>query len=162
MRLGLAVIAPVVARHVHRVGQGAGHLNQRPGITAAKFNQQHAVLTVLRQSIGHRTTGRASTYNYIVVGNMIVFFIEKLDGFMTIIPFNTDSKKKVTLIDESKFVQNLGMSKIQSIRKIALDQKNTTVEMLVNGNSLTENSENKQNHINLYSLKISVDDETTV
>jgi hypothetical protein len=41
VRLGLGLVAPVVARHVHRVGQRGGHLDEGAGIGAAMLDDEH-------------------------------------------------------------------------------------------------------------------------
>ena len=40
MRLGLGPIAPIIALHIHRKAQRAGHLNKRARIAAAIFHHQ--------------------------------------------------------------------------------------------------------------------------
>ena len=43
MRLGLGRVAPVVARHVHRIGQRGRHLDERPEVGAAIFDNDDVV-----------------------------------------------------------------------------------------------------------------------
>ena len=50
--------APIIGAHVHREGQGRRHLDEGANICAAKFNDDHGVLAVLRQAVSHGGTGR--------------------------------------------------------------------------------------------------------
>ncbi len=61
MRLRLRCEAPVVALHVHRIGKGGRHLDQRPPIGAAIFEDEDAVLSVLGKPVCHDGTGRAGS-----------------------------------------------------------------------------------------------------
>ena len=51
-RLRFCPVAPVIARHVHRIGQRGRHLDQRPGIGSAKFQYQDPTFAVLAKPIG--------------------------------------------------------------------------------------------------------------
>ena len=66
-RFRFGKIAPVIAFHVHRVGQRGGHLDQRPGITAPKFQHQNAAAAILAKPIGHGTAGRPRPDDDIVI-----------------------------------------------------------------------------------------------
>lgn len=59
-RFWFGLIAPVIARHVHRIAKCAGHLDKRPPIGAAIFHNLHFVFAVFGQAIGHCTASRAS------------------------------------------------------------------------------------------------------
>ena len=63
MRFRLRSVAPIVMRHVHRVGQGGRHLDQRPHIGAAVFQHQHRVRAGLAQARGHRRSRRAGPHD---------------------------------------------------------------------------------------------------
>ena len=58
-RFRLGKIAPVIAFHVHRIGQRRWHLDQRPGITATEFQHQNACGSILAQPVGKRAARRA-------------------------------------------------------------------------------------------------------
>ena len=59
MRLRLGRKAPVVEAHVHRERQRRRHLDERADIAAAKFDDDDAMLAVLRQAVGQGRAGRA-------------------------------------------------------------------------------------------------------
>ena len=66
-RFRLGKIAPVIAFHVHRIGQRRRHLDQRPGIAAAEFQHQNACGPVLAKPVGKRASGRTRSDDDIVV-----------------------------------------------------------------------------------------------
>ena len=71
MRFGVRPIAPVITAHVHRIGQGGGHLDEGPRIGAAKFQNQNGIGSVLGQAIGHSASGRARADNHEICGFLI-------------------------------------------------------------------------------------------
>ena len=67
MGLGLGLVAPVVAGHVHRDREGARHLDEHRAVRAAMLEQEHAVAAVLAQPMGEHATGRAGADDDVVV-----------------------------------------------------------------------------------------------
>src|SRR4051812_38759592 len=61
MGLWLGDEAPIVAWHVHGVAEGSGHLDQRAGIGAAKFEHDDGMLAVFAEAGGHGGASRART-----------------------------------------------------------------------------------------------------
>ena len=62
MRLGFGLKAPVVDPHVHGIGQRARHLDERPRIGTAEFDDGDAA-PGFGQTIGHGAPGRACADN---------------------------------------------------------------------------------------------------
>ena len=48
----LGEIPPVIGFHVHGIGQRRRHLDERPGIAAAKLKHQHPRFAIFRQTVG--------------------------------------------------------------------------------------------------------------
>ena len=65
-RLRLRPVAPVVAAHVHGIGKGSRHLNERSEIRAAVFEQQHAHRGILAQPVGQHAAGAAGADDDVV------------------------------------------------------------------------------------------------
>ena len=63
---GLGHEAPVVAGHVHGVGEGSRHLNERAGVGPAVLQHQHAVALVFGEPRGEHTAGGPRSHDYIV------------------------------------------------------------------------------------------------
>ena len=59
MRLRLRLILPIVARHVHRDRQRAGHLDEDRAIGPALFEHQHAMPSILGQPGGEHAPRRS-------------------------------------------------------------------------------------------------------
>ena len=68
VRLRLGVVAPVVARHVHRNRQRAGHLDPRRAVRAAVLEHQYAVLAVLGETIRQHAARGAGADDQVVDG----------------------------------------------------------------------------------------------
>ena len=66
VRLGFALIEPVVPRHVHRDRQGGGHLDEDRSIRPARFQHQHRMGAVRAQPIRQHAPGRAGPDDHIV------------------------------------------------------------------------------------------------
>ena len=65
MRFRLRLKAPVVNPHIHRIGQRARHLDERPDIAAAMLDHDHAFAR-LGQPVGHRRAARARPHDHII------------------------------------------------------------------------------------------------
>ena len=68
-RFRLGCESPIVPPHVHRIGQGGGHLDERAEIRNSAFQNQHRSLRVFRQARCDRGTGAAGS-DYDEVGFM--------------------------------------------------------------------------------------------
>ena len=53
MRLWFRAIAPIIDGHIHWIGERTGHLDEGPGVTASIFENDHGMLTILRQPGRH-------------------------------------------------------------------------------------------------------------
>ena len=72
MRFGFGLEPPVVGFHIHRVGQRRRHLDERPRIAAAMFNDQN-LAPRRRQTIRHRTARAARPYDNKFSFHLIAF-----------------------------------------------------------------------------------------
>ena len=66
-RLWFCQIAPVIARHVHRIGQGGRHLDQRAGVGAAIFQHQDTALAILTKPVGKGASGGSRPDDDVVI-----------------------------------------------------------------------------------------------
>ncbi len=66
-RFRLCQIAPIIARHVHRIGQRGRHLDQRTGIAATKFENQDAPPAILAKPVGKRASRRTRSDDDVIV-----------------------------------------------------------------------------------------------
>src|SRR6202007_729656 len=75
MRLRLAHIAPVIARHVHRNRERARHVDEDRAIGTAVPEQEHLEAPVLAQARGRPAAGGAGADDHIVEAFTVLLHI---------------------------------------------------------------------------------------